>query len=102
MTLKKSMKELDKIKQEHDGINELCWCNLMENWMLDNDSSSYPCTWLGLYNLLKDSEIPISTLTRLKKAVTHAIFTPSPDSSFAQTSELPFYPVNNNYVKGPS
>lgn len=89
MTMKKSMKELEEIKNEYDGLNELCWLHLMENWILeDNKSSRYSCTWEGLYNLLKDSQIPKSTLKRLKKAVTHAECQPLPESSLAQSSEF--------------
>ncbi len=86
MLLKYSLTELEDVKREQEGSDELCWISVMEKWMLDGGSSSYPATWEGLYRLLVDSESPdIAKL--LRRAVTQAIHPPTPLESTATTSE---------------
>lgn len=69
------MAVLDAIKRERD-VDELCWWNVMEEWLVSGGSASYPATWEGLYRLLQDSEVPISTLASFKKAVIQQVIQP--------------------------
>ena len=57
----------------------------MEKWLLDEDTSSYPVSWDGLYSLLVDSG-DNSTAKFLKLAVTQAI-PPQAESSTTQNSK---------------
>lgn len=81
-----NMEELKNIQQEHDASEELCWCYLMEKWLLDNNFLSYPACWKGLYDLLKDSEVPTSTLRLFHMAVTHAIPPQTPPTTASTSS----------------
>ena len=85
--LKKSMDlDLDEIKNKHTGNHGLCWCSLMENWLCKKGSPTYPANWGGLYKLLKDSGVPITTLRLLKKAVIGAL---RPSHSDVQETSAP-------------
>ena len=33
-----------------------CWSKVMEHWLDEDDTSSYPTTWIGLFTLLEDAE----------------------------------------------
>ena len=81
-----SMKELNNIKREHDGSDELCWCDIMEGWLLDGrGTSSYPASWDGLHSLLVDAEA-FDTAKLLRVAVTHAVLPSPPPTLKNETS----------------
>ena len=75
-----NQRELEKIKHDHDGSDEFCWWDVMEKWLLDEGTSSYPANWDGLYSLLVESGDPY-TAKLLRLVVTQAIHPhPSPTS----------------------
>ena len=69
LKLGKTETEMDKIHHDQNGNNQLCWFHLIEKWMTDNDSKSYPVSWQGLNKLLKNSDVADQTLNLLRKAV---------------------------------
>ncbi len=81
------MAEFEAIKQAQEGDDELCWCYLMEKWLLAKGSLSYPASWEGLHSLLVDAQA-VDAAKLLKKAVCQAIHppTPTPDSSKVDNS----------------
>ncbi len=87
MLLNYSMAQLEAIKHEHDGIDEVCWCYLMEKWLLAKGSLSYPASWEGLYNLLNECEAP-DTARLLKTAIIQAIPLTNADGSFSKVGKL--------------
>ena len=86
MLLKYSLTELEDIKREQKGSDELCWISLMEKWLLDGGSSSYPATWEGLCHLLVDSESP-NIAKLLRRVVTQATHQPSHQETTTITTE---------------
>ena len=85
MLLNYNLKELNDIKSENDGSDELCWCDLMERWLFEEGLSSYPASWDGLYSLLVDAGA-LDTAKLLRIAVTQAILPPPPPSAKAESS----------------
>ncbi len=86
MLLNYSMEELSTIQCEQNGIDELCWCCLMEKWLLGKGCPSYQATWEGLYSLLADAEA-LDTAKLLKKAVIQAIHPPSTTEARESSTE---------------
>ena len=72
--------KLDSIECEHDGSDELCWCDIMEAWLLDGGTASYPASWDGLHRLLVDAGA-LDTAKLLRVAVTQAVLPPPPPAS---------------------
>lgn len=79
-----SMKELEDIKREHDDSDELCWCDIMEAWVIKESSEFYPVNWDGLHKLLVDAGA-FDAAKLLRVAVTHAVV-PSPLEQQSKTS----------------
>lgn len=75
MLLNRNMAEFKDIQQQQEGDDELCWCDVMEKWLLGNGSSTYPATWEGLHSLLLDAQAD-DAAKLLKKAVCNAIHPP--------------------------
>ena len=80
-----NVKELEDIRREHEGSDEMCWFDVMETWLLEGGTSSYPACWEGLYNLLVDSGA-LCTAKVLRIAVTQAIHPHLPPSAKAERS----------------
>ncbi len=86
MLLDYTMEKLDEVKHKQDGKDELCWCSLMEKWLLTKGTPSYPASWEGLCHLLVDAEA--SHIAKLLwKAVVHAIPPPSPNATNSSTKK---------------
>ena len=79
MMLGYKIDELQRIKSDLGGKNELCWCSLMEKWLLRKVVSSYPASWEGLCRLMEESEISVTTLQLLRKAVARAVVSAVPE-----------------------
>ena len=73
--LDKNIHDLKDIEREQKE-DEMCWCSLMEEWIISGGCSSYPVTWEGLYSLLVDVE-SLNIAKLLKRAVIKAIPLPN-------------------------
>ena len=84
MLLNYSLSQLDEIKHARNGRDELCWCHLMEEWLLARGIPPYSATWDGLHSMLVDAEA-YDLAQLLRRAVTHAIPPPPPPASTTTT-----------------